>query len=379
MSKAQQLMPVDGSTLSIYENAKHWIAQYESIDEVKECMDKAAAVQEYARRADDLSLEHKAAKARMWAERRCGELLNGIEKATGTAGQLSGRGPSGGTVVVPPENNTPTLADIGLTKNQSSKYQQISKVPEDEFEKELAKLDGTNKTTISSGTILNKRARKAKEKAEAKAIQKTKSARVMLGDCLSVLDNIHLIDLLIADPPYFTDGDFTAHISACLKQVKRTGQAYVFTSADPIEIAAYLAVDSGEMELAQILVWNYNNTGQRQPNERYTSNYQIALYYRGPIAPPINKPADGKEQYACQTVNAPDGRVGDRYHKWQKPLELIERLIRNSSTEVDFVFDPFVGSGTTVIAAAALGREALGCDIDPEAIQICKQRGCIEV
>ncbi|GAG18004.1 unnamed protein product, partial [marine sediment metagenome] len=153
--------------------------------------------------------------------------------------------------------------------------------------------------------------------------------------------------------------------------------AYVFAGPEPDEVAAYLATETHHMILVQILVWNYNNTGQRQPNERYTSNYQIALYYRGKDAPKINKPADGKEQYACQTINAPDGRVGDKYHKWQKPTDLIKRLIKNSSSEGGFIFDPFVGSGTTVLAAAALGRQSFGCDIDPEAIQICIDRGCV--
>jgi DNA modification methylase len=130
------------------------------------------------------------------------------------------------------------------------------------------------------------------------------------------------------------------------------------------------------MRLEQILVWNYNNTGQRQPLVRYTSNYQIAFYYRGPDAAEINRPGDGTHQYACQTVNAPDGRIGDRYHEWQKPMELIERLIRNSSNPGDLVFDPFAGSGTTLLAAAKLGRKAIGCDIDPEAIALCVKRGC---
>lgn len=237
------------------------------------------------------------------------------------------------------------------------------------------------KTTIAKAIkAFNIKERKKREAEEASASQKQtgKTASVMLGDCLEVLKGIPKIDLLIADPPYFTDGDFTAHISACLKKVKPTGQAYVFASGDPKEVAAYLAMHSGNMNLTQILIWNYNNTGQRQPKERYTSNYQIILYYRGPRASNLNRPADGKEQYACQTINAPDARVGDRHHQWQKPSELIRRLIKNSSTDRDFIFDPFVGSGTTAIVAAGLGRNVLGCDIDPKAIAICVDRGCIK-
>ncbi|MDD5513182.1 MAG: DNA modification methylase [Candidatus Omnitrophica bacterium] len=200
---------------------------------------------------------------------------------------------------------------------------------------------------------------------------------IVNGDCLEILKTIPPIDLLLTDPPYFTDGDFTAHISECLARVKPTGQAYVFASADPAEIAAYLGMDTHGLKLEQILIWNYNNTGQRQPNKRYTSNYQIIFYYRGQDAPAINKPSDGTYQYACQTVNAPDGRIGDRFHEWQKPIALIERLIRNSSKPGDFVFDPFAGTGTTILAAAKLGRKTSGCEINKDNLKICIDRGCV--
>jgi hypothetical protein len=103
----------------------------------------------------------------------------------------------------------------------------------------------------------------------------------------------------------------------------------------------------------------------------------MIFYYRGPDAPAINKPGDGTHQYACQIVNAPDGRIGDRFHEWQKPMELIERFIRNSSNIGDFIFDPFAGTGTTILAAAKLGRKTDGCEIDKANVQICIERGCI--
>lgn len=223
----------------------------------------------------------------------------------------------------------------------------------------------------------NKAKRKEAEKkqVEAAAEAEQKLPVVYHADCMAMVDKIPDIDLLIADPPYFTDGDFTEQIARYLYKVKDTGQAYVFAGADPQELEAYLAISS-KLDLCQVLIWNYNNTGQRQPNDRYTSNYQVCFYFRGKKAPKINKPADGKEQYACQTINAPDARVDDRYHKWQKPLELMERIIRNSSKPDDFIFDPFAGSGSTLVAAAKLGRLAAGCEVDAEAVKICIERGC---
>jgi DNA modification methylase len=53
-------------------------------------------------------------------------------------------------------------------------------------------------------------------------------------------------------------------------------------------------------------------------------------------------------------------------HPTQKVLELGERAIRNSSKRGDIVFDPFLGSGTTLIAAARLGRRCFGMEIEPK-------------
>ena len=52
-------------------------------------------------------------------------------------------------------------------------------------------------------------------------------------------------------------------------------------------------------------------------------------------------------------------------HPTQKALPLAERAIRNSSQRGEIVFDPFLGSGTTLVAAARLGRRCLGIEIDP--------------
>ena len=53
-------------------------------------------------------------------------------------------------------------------------------------------------------------------------------------------------------------------------------------------------------------------------------------------------------------------------HPTQKALELAQRAIRNSSKRGDIVFDPFLGSGTTLIAAARLGRKSFGMEIEPK-------------
>ena len=61
-------------------------------------------------------------------------------------------------------------------------------------------------------------------------------------------------------------------------------------------------------------------------------------------------------------------------HPTQKPLYIIERLIEIHSNQEDMVFDPFVGSGTTAVAALKLGRHFYGCDINPEYVKMANER-----
>jgi len=136
----------DRQAISIYDNAKHWVMQYESVDEVKDYADKAAACEEYARRANDTEMENKAAMARLRAERRCGQLLVEMEKAKGTNGQLHGRDSSGPRMVRGPEDKPKTLSDMGLTYDKSSTYQRLANVPEEQFE-ELAVNTGDYRPT----------------------------------------------------------------------------------------------------------------------------------------------------------------------------------------------------------------------------------------
>ena len=64
-------------------------------------------------------------------------------------------------------------------------------------------------------------------------------------------------------------------------------------------------------------------------------------------------------------------RVG---YSTQKPKELLEILIKQSSNEGDVIADFFVGSGTSMVVAKELGRRYIGCDINPKAVEITNKR-----
>ena len=161
-----------------------------------------------------------------------------------------------------------------------------------------------------------------------------------------------------------------------LSKVRDDGRAYVFIGAYPEELAAYLAVAREcNLSVRQVLSWTYRNTLGPSPSYGYKRNWQAILYFRGVDAPSLNCEMM-VEQLSVQDVNAPDGRLGDRYHAWQKPDELAERLVRHATKTGDLVLDPFAGTGTFVLAAARLGRVGRGCDNDDAILALAKQRGC---
>ena len=58
----------------------------------------------------------------------------------------------------------------------------------------------------------------------------------------------------------------------------------------------------------------------------------------------------------------------------QKPLALLERIIRSATDPGDMVADFFCGSGTTLVAAKRLGRQWIGCDASPDAVRLTQDR-----
>ena len=72
--------------------------------------------------------------------------------------------------------------------------------------------------------------------------------------------------------------------------------------------------------------------------------------------------AGGRDQGDVWQIPRPDASP---LHPTQKPLELVERAIENSSTPGDTVLDPFCGAGTTLIACERTGRRGVGVEIDP--------------
>lgn len=243
---------------------------------------------------------------------------------------------------------------------------------------------------LKNGNTSFHRANKNVEKVEAEdAVQQqrdtdTGQATVHHTDATSLINSVdEEVNLLLTDPPYSTDVDDIAEFAKswvpdALSVITSDGFAFIFIGAYPDEIQSYLNVinNGTPWSVCQVLVWTYRNTLGRAPNDRYKLNWQAILYIRGPDSPDLNAPKTS-EQWAVQDVNAPDGRLDGRHHKWEKPTKLADRLIRHTTTENDTVIDPFAGTGTFPLTAAKLNRDVIACDSDTEMLEIASERGCI--
>jgi len=63
-----------------------------------------------------------------------------------------------------------------------------------------------------------------------------------------------------------------------------------------------------------------------------------------------------------------------KLHPTQKPIGLLRKLIPNVSSIGDYIYDGFLGSGSTVIACEHLGRGCIGIEQDPEYVETCLKR-----
>ncbi len=265
-------------------------------------------------------------------------------------------------------------AQIALARSQDTAERQA-----DDFKKQ-------SDETANKLEKARKEIKKLKELLDAKAEIAAQVVEVVKKPTLFVNNGIGFIPdepykLLLTDPPYSTDVDnidefAQSWLPNALKYVRRDGFAYIFIGAYPDELRAYLNITPPEhLKLIQVLIWTYRNTLGNNPKDRYKQNYQACLFYRGLDAPNLDCPITN-EQWAVQDINAPDGRLGNRYHTWQKPDEIAERFIRHSTKGGDTVFDPFACTGTFLLAAAKLGRKAFGFEISPDNAKIAVDRGC---
>ena len=217
------------------------------------------------------------------------------------------------------------------------------------------------------------------------------NVKLLMGDCLELMKDIPdgSIDLVLTDPPYSMtkrgkscrpnwmpdnmgdnvfDGDIPdAEVwrGECYRVLKERTHFYTFCNTNDIQWYLNVA-DSIGFKLHNIITM-IKDTGM--PNRWYLKNCELILFFRKGKAKPINDMTSRD----WVMVNMPTKRNG-KLHITQKPLDITERLITNSSIEGDVVLDLFMGSGTTGVAAINTNRNFIGMEISSIDFNIAKNR-----
>jgi site-specific DNA-methyltransferase (adenine-specific) len=366
--------------LILRDNAKQQLAQIKDIETGVEYLNKVKAIETWAKaEKKDAELQNIIAEQKLRTQRILGNLLKKSNIYKGAATQSK-------------DTTALKLSDIGVTRDQSSTFQKIASLPQELFEEEIAtaKKESSKRIELTTSRMLqaakqyNLEEKKEQNKNYYKNDIKNNKPTVYHKDCIEYLNNINdnSIDLLLTDPPYSTDvdniKDFASKwVNLALSKIKTTGRAFICIGAYPKEINAYLNIllNQNKFIVDNPLIWTYKNTLGVTPKMKYNLNYQIILHLYSKKSKILDTSITN-EMFSVQEINAPDGRLGDRFHTWQKPNELALRLIKHTTKESDIVIDPFTCTGTFLLMAAKMNRKAEGCDISKENLQIAKERGC---
>jgi DNA modification methylase len=241
--------------------------------------------------------------------------------------------------------------------------------------------------------------------------QPLKPDSVYLADSVGLLNAWEpgWADLVFADPPFnigytydvYEDEkpyehyvDWTRQwMAACKRALKPTGSFYIAIGDYYAAEVRMIGRDLG-LTLRNWIIWHYT-FGQNNRKKFCLSHAHIFYFVCDPKHFTFNDrqirfPSARHTVYHDRRGN-PLGRLPDDtwdefprvcgtfkeragWHGCQMPEALLARIIRASSNEGDTVLDPFAGSGTTLAAAAKLGRHYVGIDISPDYVRQCQAR-----
>ena len=237
------------------------------------------------------------------------------------------------------------------------------------------------------------------------------------GDCLSVMEGLdaHSADMVLVDPPYGTTAckwDAVIPLEPMWDRVWRVLKpncAAVFTASQPFTSA--LVMSQAE-QFKYEWVWEKSRaTGHvHAKNKPMKKHENVLVFSQGTtvhasqslsrmsyfpqglttLDQPITRKAGGatdavmgqrpshrdtiRNVTGYPTSVLPFGSEGGTVHPTQKPVALMEYLIRTYTLEGDTVLDFTMGSGTTGVAAARTGRRFIGIEMDPKYFEIAAKR-----
>ena len=231
--------------------------------------------------------------------------------------------------------------------------------------------------------------------------------KIVNMDCLVAMKQLpdKCVDLVLTDPPYGTtnlEWDIVPNFENMWSEVNRIGKdscAVVFTASQPFTTDL---INSNRNNFRYELIWDKDRpTGFALANVMPMKVHEnlLIFYKKSPTYNPImekGKPsANGwnqtkknqsqpqmkaikkiytEDKYPKSIIRIKKNGASTYLHPTQKPLDLFAYLIRTYSNENDLILDPFLGSGTTAVAAKQLGRKFIGIEISEKYCKIARDR-----
>ena len=183
--------------------------------------------------------------------------------------------------------------------------------------------------------------------------------RLILGDCLSVMPLLGKVDCVVTDPPYEIDAG---------KMNLGGARASRISNKDWDMVAPDMSWVTG---IEKAIVWGGNYFGL--PSHRCFLIYDKGAGMRGRSFAECEMAWTNLDSVARVFTFSPNNDLTTKYHKTQKPVPLMEwclGFVRDAET----ILDPFMGSGTTLVACAKLGRKGIGIELDEEYFEIACAR-----
>jgi len=152
--------------------------------------------------------------------------------------------------------------------------------------------------------------------------------------------------------------------SETLRVTRPSGSAFFFTDWRQLP-ATTDALQLGGWSWRSIVVWD---KGVARPIKGQFRNHLEYVIWatRGAV--------DGTEDYPSTLISVPTVGAGEREHVTQKPVALLQSLTRVVAPGPSIILDPFLGSGSTLVAARNLGHKCIGIEIDERYCEIAAKR-----
>jgi N6-adenosine-specific RNA methylase IME4 len=183
---------VSAVALIRYDAARRALAAAHRVDEVKSIRDKAVAMQAYAKQAKDTTLITQATEIRMRAERKAGELLTAM---AARKERHAGKAAKGSRVATP--TDAPKLADLGINKSQSSRWQKLAALPTEKFEQHVKRASTDAYDRMTARFV---------QEAEIERAQQRHRACIehgcVVGDLVALAEAGKRFGMIYADPPW---------------------------------------------------------------------------------------------------------------------------------------------------------------------------------